>query len=309
MTRNPAGCTGWYHQEIETDCPQGRRTWPQIGAAISEDDGESWNDVGVVLTPREGSVTCDTEHPVTNGGIGDFSVILDRDPDPARHYLYFIFSSYGGDLEEQGISFARMPWSERDRPFDRFSGQSQVSKWDGTGWGAPGIGGRSVAIFHDSRQVSWTTAQNNGYWGPSVHWNSDLQKFVVLMDRSKGGNYADGRRVHDVHGEPGGSTLVGGAQADHRGRPGLVSAGHRRPGLRGHRQDGAGGHRAAHAILQSGAIEFLYYVRRGAGEHAARRTPEADPEIAHAVNHDTLNAAHAELAESSMLLSAYGTIS
>ena len=74
---------GWYHQEIETDCPQGRRTWPQIGAAISEDDGESWEDVGVVLTPSEGSVTCDTEHPVTNGGIGDFSVILDSDPDPA----------------------------------------------------------------------------------------------------------------------------------------------------------------------------------------------------------------------------------
>jgi len=180
---------GWYHQEIEMDCPQGRRTWPQIGAAISEDDGESWDDVGVVLTPREGSVTCDTDHPVTNGGVGDFSVILDRNADPARHYLYFIFSSYGGDLEEQGISFARMPWTERDRPFDRFSGQSQVSKWDGSGWNAPGIGGRSEAIFHDSRQVSWTSAQNNGYWGPSVHWNSDLQKFVVLMDRSKGGNY------------------------------------------------------------------------------------------------------------------------
>jgi hypothetical protein len=180
---------GWYHQEIETACPQGRRTWPQIGAAISEDDGASWDDVGVVLTPRDGTVTCDTDHPVTNGGIGDFSVILDRDTDPARNYLYFLFSSYGGDLEEQGISFARMPWSERDHPFDRFSGQSQVSKWDGAAWEAPGIGGRSVAIFHDSRQVSWTSAQNNGYWGPSVHWNTDLQKFVVLMDRSKGGNY------------------------------------------------------------------------------------------------------------------------
>ena len=142
-----------------------------------------------MLTPRDGSVTCDTDHPVTNGGVGDFSVILDRDPDPARHYVYFIFSSYGGDLEEQGISFARMPWTERDRPFDRFSGQSQVSKWDGRAWAAPGIGGRSVAIFHDDRQVSWTSAENNGYWGPSVHWNGDLQKFVILMDRSKGGNY------------------------------------------------------------------------------------------------------------------------
>jgi hypothetical protein len=134
-------------------------------------------------------VTCDTDHPVTNGGIGDFSVILDRNADPANHYVYFIFSSFGGDLEEQGISFARMLWVDRDQPFDRFSGQSQASKWDGSAWAAPGIGGRSVAIFHDSQQVSWTSAQNNGYWGPSVHWNVDLRKFIILMDRSKGGNY------------------------------------------------------------------------------------------------------------------------
>jgi hypothetical protein len=180
---------GWYHEEIEMACPQGKRTWPQIGAAISEDDGATWDDVGAILTPRDGSVTCDTDHPVTNGGIGDFSVILDRNPDPAGHFIYFIFSSYGGDLDEQGISFARMLWSDRDQPFNRFSGQSQAYKWDGSGWNAPGIAGRSVAIFHDSAQVSWTSVQNNGYWGPSVHWNSDLQKFIVLMDRSNGGNY------------------------------------------------------------------------------------------------------------------------
>jgi hypothetical protein len=180
---------GWYHQEIETPCPQGRRTWPQIGAAISEDNGETWDVQGVILSPRDGSVTCDTDHPVTNGGIGDFSVILDHNPDPASHYVYFIFSSYGGDLDEQGISFARMLWIDRNQPFDRFSGQSQATKWDGASWNAPGIGGRSVAIFHDSDQVSWTSEQNNGYWGPSVHWNADLQKFIVLMDRSNGGNY------------------------------------------------------------------------------------------------------------------------
>jgi hypothetical protein len=180
---------GWYHQEIETLCPQGRRAWPQIGAAISEDDGATWDDLGLILTPRDGSVTCDTDHPVTNGGIGDFSVILDRNGDPANHYVYFVFSSFGGDLEEQGISFARMLWADRDQPFDRSSGQSLASKWDGGAWGAPGIAGRSVAIFHDSQQVSWTSAQNNGFWGPSVHWNVDLHRFIILMDRSKGGNY------------------------------------------------------------------------------------------------------------------------
>jgi len=181
---------GWYHEEIATFCPQGWRYWPQIGAAVSEDDGATWDDLGIVLSPRDGTITCDTEHPVTMGGIGDFSVIADNltfnDP---NHAVYFVFSSYGGDLIEQGISFARMRWADRDRPLDQFSGESRVLKWDGQAWEAPGIGGRSIAVLHDAEQVTWTSRHNNGYWGPSVHWNIDLQKYIVLMNRSKGGNY------------------------------------------------------------------------------------------------------------------------
>jgi hypothetical protein len=181
---------GWYHEEIATLCPQGWRYWPQIGAVVSEDDGATWDDLGIVLSPRDGTVTCDTQHPVTNGGIGDFSVVADNlDPADPNHDVYFIFSSYGGDLIEQGISFARMSWADRREPLDRFSGESRVLKWDGDTWAAPGIGGRSVAVFHDAQQVSWTSSQNNGYWGPSAHWNLGLRKFVVLMNRSKGGNY------------------------------------------------------------------------------------------------------------------------
>jgi hypothetical protein len=181
---------GWYHEEIPTDCPQGWRLWPQIGAAVSEDGGETWDDLGIVLTARDGTITCDTEHPVTNGGIGDFSVIGDNlSPLDPNHQVYFIFSSYGGDLIEQGISFARIAWADRDQPLDPFSGESRVVKWDGADWAAAGIGGRSVAVFHDAAQVSWTSSNNNGYWGPSVHWNVDLHKYIVLMSRSKGGNY------------------------------------------------------------------------------------------------------------------------
>jgi hypothetical protein len=111
--------------------------------------GVTWQDLGLILTPRDGTVTCDTEHPVTNGGIGDFSVILDNSAAPEDHYVYFLFSSYGGDLDEQGISFARMRWIDRDEPLDRLTGESKAIKWDGAEWNAPGIGGRSEAIFHD----------------------------------------------------------------------------------------------------------------------------------------------------------------
>jgi hypothetical protein len=183
---------GWYHNEIPTACPQGVLLWPQIGAVVSEDDGYTWEDLGLILTPRDGTVSCDTQHPVTDGGIGDFSVILDHNADNGDHYLYFIFSSYGGSLEEQGISFARMLWIDRDQPLDPVSGESRAVKWDGESWIAPGIGGMNIAIFHDAAQVSWTSINNNGYWGPSVHWNSDLNKFIVLMSRSIGGNYESG---------------------------------------------------------------------------------------------------------------------
>lgn len=183
---------GWYHEEIGTRCPQGWRFWPVIGAAASEDDGENWDDLGIIITPRRGSVTCDTEHPVTNGGVGDFSVILDNNLDAGDHYLYFLFSSYGGELKEQGVSFARMLWIDRDRPLDRYSGESQAFKWYRDLWTEPGIGGYSTAIFDDSEKVSWTSLENNGFWGPSVHWNTSLKRFVMLMSRSKGGNYESG---------------------------------------------------------------------------------------------------------------------
>jgi hypothetical protein len=159
---------------------------------VSEDDGYTWEDLGLILTPRDGTVSCDTDHPVTDGGIGDFSVILDNNTDSGDHYLYFIFSSYGGSLEEQGISFARMLWTERDQPLDPVSGDSAALKWDGNAWEGAGIGGASIAIFHDDLQVSWTSINNNGYWGPSVHWNTDLKKFIVVMSRSIGGNYESG---------------------------------------------------------------------------------------------------------------------
>jgi hypothetical protein len=180
---------GWYHSERQIQCPQGSMAVPEIGAAISDSDGAAWDDLGIVLTAREGATSCDTDHPVTAGGVGDFSVILDGNADPTEHYAYFIFSNYSGDVEEQGISFGRMLWSYRDDPLDRFSGQSQVVKWYNEAWSEPGIGGASTPVFDDPGKVTWASVNNNGYWGPSVHWNTYLNRFVMLMDRSDGGNY------------------------------------------------------------------------------------------------------------------------
>jgi hypothetical protein len=182
---------GWYHNEIWVSCTQGSRRYPQIGQAYSDDNGALWHDMGIILTEREGSISCDTENPETLGGVGDFSVILDGNVESSQHYLYFLFSQYGGDISEQGISAARMLWIDRDQPFNASSGQSQALKWYQGAWTERGIGGYSSPFptFNDDEKVTWASLENNGYWGPSVHYNTFINKFVILMSRSKGGNY------------------------------------------------------------------------------------------------------------------------
>jgi hypothetical protein len=104
---------GYYHAEPAGLCGlESGLTEPLIGAAVSLDDGQSWRDLGIVLRAPAGSLRCETPNSYFAGGVGDFSVLLD----PDERYAYFFFSSYSGAPEEQGVSVARMPWADRDRP-------------------------------------------------------------------------------------------------------------------------------------------------------------------------------------------------
>jgi hypothetical protein len=52
---------GYYHNEPPGVCPDDPSlTAPQIGAMRSGDDGQTWVDLGIVLTARPGYITCDT---------------------------------------------------------------------------------------------------------------------------------------------------------------------------------------------------------------------------------------------------------
>ena len=110
---------GWYHHEQVGICPQrqeqGKKTItaPRIGAAVSEDNGLHWRDLGIVLeTPARDSLNCDTENDAFAGGEGDFSVILDHD----KKYFYFFFDNYHKDIRLQGVCVARMRYEDRDEP-------------------------------------------------------------------------------------------------------------------------------------------------------------------------------------------------
>ncbi len=165
---------GWYHNEPGGLCPGTNLTAPQIGAALSSDKGAAWTDLGIVLRAPPNTLKCDARNGYFAGGHGDFCVMLD----PPGQFLYFFFSTYAGDVTEQGVAVARMSWADRDAP------QGKVFKWNNGSWRSPGLGG-SVTPFLQAA-TAWERADCDAFWGPSVHWNSALRQYVMLLNRAKG---------------------------------------------------------------------------------------------------------------------------
>jgi hypothetical protein len=167
---------GWYHNEPEGLFPRpgdvGPLTAPRIGAARSQDNGATWEDLGIILEAPAGSLRRDTRNLYFGGGNGDFSVI----PDQRQGYLYFLFSSYYREVAEQGVSVARMRYADRDHP------AGHVWKWRAGRWSEPGLGGRVTPVFPAARD--WHGETPDAFWGPSIHWNSYLKQYVVLLNRA-----------------------------------------------------------------------------------------------------------------------------
>lgn len=161
----------WYHNEPGGVCSGNKLTAPRIGAAVSHDNGKTVEDLGIVLESGD-PVDCDAENGFFAGGHGDFSVV----PDQEGQFFYFFFTNYAGAADEQGVATARMPMDARYNP------AGAVQKYYRGEWNQPGLGGHMTAIFPAS--VSWQESNTDSYWGPSVHWNTYLQQYVMLMNRS-----------------------------------------------------------------------------------------------------------------------------
>ena len=163
---------GWYHFE-PSDLPC--LTAPVIGAAISDDDGLTWEDRGFVLDSAY-DPDCDYDNGFMTGGNGDFDVVYDQ---PSQTF-YFLFSNYAGPIEEQGIGIARSSLEDKGQP-------GTVFKYYDNTWTEPGIGGKVTALFQAT--ADWKGPFTDAYWGPSVHWNSYLNQYVALINHTVGGDY------------------------------------------------------------------------------------------------------------------------
>lgn len=160
----------WYHFEPAGLCPGNNLTAPKIGALRAKSSEGPFEDLGIVLEGTE--VDCSAKNGFFVGGHGDFSVI----PDAKREYLYFLFGSYEGEAKDQGVAVARMRFADRNAP------AGKVYKWVDGKWASPGLKGRLTPIFPAS--ISWKATDANAFWGPSVHWNTYLSKYVMLLNRN-----------------------------------------------------------------------------------------------------------------------------
>lgn len=164
---------GWYHNEPSGVCSNDQHlSAPRIGAMVSRDEGMTWEDLGIVLEAPGDSLNCQTQNFYFAGGNGDFSVM----PDQSKTYLYFFFGSYHGQVEEQGVSIARMNYADRNQP------AGKLWKWSKGEWNQPGLGGRVTPIFPVAS--NWHQADPDAFWGPSIHYNTYLKMHVILLNRA-----------------------------------------------------------------------------------------------------------------------------
>ena len=164
---------GWYHCEPVGLFEDSVMTAPKIGAVVSFDGGKTLFDLGVVLESGD-PLDASAQNGYFAGGHGDFSVILDRE----GQYFYFFFDNYGGPAESQGVCFARMAFADLLDPVGK------VTKYFQGEWNEPGLGGRVTPVF-PVRQP-WQAKDPDAFWGPSVHWNTHLNRFVMLLNHAQG---------------------------------------------------------------------------------------------------------------------------
>lgn len=190
---------GFYHNEWPaTACGRDDRMVARIGAAKSTDRGRTWENLGAVIQANQSATACASNNRYVIGGVGDLSVMLDAD----KQFLYIFYSQYQHQPEAQGVAVARLLWADRDRPSGR------VELWRNGIWepragrrellpGLPGSMRRRLEWTYPAATPlvvptqPWHDADDkvDAFWGPSVHWNTALQQYVMLLNRAKDENY------------------------------------------------------------------------------------------------------------------------
>jgi hypothetical protein len=182
---------GYYHNERPaTECGDESKVVPRIGAARSTDHGQTWEHLGILVESSRLTFDCDTVNKYFVGGVGDMSVMLD----PESKDLYIFYSEYSREVSSQGVGVARLLWADRDDP------AGKVSIWRSGTWRPArevrqmlGDGTTRIRHIYPSATPLFPTTDSwhdgnrstDAFWGPSIHWNTYLQQYVILLNRAK----------------------------------------------------------------------------------------------------------------------------
>jgi hypothetical protein len=182
---------GFYHNEARaSECgPDNLKVLPRIGAARSTDYGATWEPLGTILEAPPRSYDCSTNNKYFVGGVGDLTVQLD----PESRDVYMFYSEYLRPVMFQGVGIARLAWADRDDPV----GKAMV--WSGSTWLPPSqsrfsetprwIYRAALPVFRTGEPWHDDDTAVDAFWGPSVHWNTYLGQYVMLLNHAKNENF------------------------------------------------------------------------------------------------------------------------
>lgn len=181
--RWPEGLTG----------PQSPAAVCRIGIMKSIDGGHSWENKGIVLEDLQTRMILKPFNTSKTfaGGVGDPSAIASGD------HLFIFYGEYGypgiydstkydtkTEWNGQCISIASIPLKDLDSP------AGKVKRWDGAGFNAAynaiGKPVASLQIPFENGGGAASSPQGGFHWGPSVSWNTYLEKWVMLMAHAIG---------------------------------------------------------------------------------------------------------------------------
>jgi len=175
---------GYYHHERPADpCGRPDRQLPRLGAMRSTDQGATWENLGIVLDAPPGSDACDSNNRFVIGGVGDVTAVLDANGQD----LYLYFSQYSRDAAGHGVAVARLAWADRDEPVGK------VAVWSDGAWlpasrtdeGAPFAYPAGTPLVKASQPFHDRSPASDVFWGASIHWNTHLEQYVMLLNRAK----------------------------------------------------------------------------------------------------------------------------
>lgn len=165
---------GFYHHEQPAHvCGRPDRYILRLGAARSHDQGRTWHDLGIILEAAPDTFACGSPNLYVIGGVGDVSAMLT----PDRTDLFLFFSQYSRVPAEQGVTVARLAWADRDAPAGR------LMVWVDGAWLPTSPAG--TPLWAVSKPWHDGAADADAFWGPSVHWNRYLERYVMLLNRAR----------------------------------------------------------------------------------------------------------------------------